>query len=593
MLEILRDILNILNRKEKNGILIVFISCVCMAFMETAGVASIVPFISVISNPDIIQSNVFLKIAYNVSGVHSNIKFMMVLGFILILTIILSNIVKAVTQYLILRYNNALYASLSRKMLTIYLSKPYIFFLNQNSSDLGSVILTEVRNFIEGLVGPGIQIISNMLISVLIFSLLIATDPIFGITVIATLGICYYFVFLFVKSSLDKIGVGQIRGNRGKFKAVSEAIAGIKEIKILGKEISFIKEFSLHAESHAKLNAQAGVIARSPRYVLESVAFGGIIVATILKLNNESGIDSMMPLLSIYAFAGYRLLPALQQVFSDIASVRVNLGVLKILKIDIGEVPEKEILAKLDFNSKANALGFSNVIQVKNVSFAYPGRANKILCNFNISILKNTKIGIVGSTGSGKSTLVDILMALLEPEHGLLLVDGVPIDRTNASMWQKSIGYVPQMIFLSDDSVARNIALGVPNEDINMNAIKKAAIIANIDKFIEECLPKKYDTIIGEKGIRISGGQRQRIGIARAVYNDPELIVFDEATSSLDNETESVIVESINTMSKNKTIIIVAHRISSLKYCDKIFVIEDSGLLRSLTFGEIYKERQR
>jgi ATP-binding cassette, subfamily B, bacterial PglK len=316
-----------------------------------------------------------------------------------------------------------------------------------------------------------------------------------------------------------------------------------------------------------------------PRFALETIAFGGILLIVLMKLGGDQEFGHIIPILALYSFSGYRLLPALQLVFAGITSVKFTIPALNVLYKDLKDYTESEVLGKIGRYEEIEKLQFTKLIEICNLTFAYPGRAIKILHQVDIVIEKNSMVGFVGSTGSGKTTIIDILIGLLDPDEGNLLVDGTIINRSNVERWQRNIGYVPQMIFLSDDTVTRNIAFGVPRDKIDMEAVKKAAHMANIDKFIEYELPEKYDTSIGEKGVRLSGGQRQRIGIARALYHDPDVLIFDEATSALDGETEAHIVESINSLASKKTIIIIAHRISTLRNCNNIYILEKGVVL--------------
>lgn len=589
MINTFKNVNKVLNNNERRRFVYIFISVLIMAIIEVAGVASILPFMAVISNPKVVETNKYLKLFYNMYNFENIREYLFFLGVIIFIFLVLSNVFKAITTYQMTRYDNDLYASISKRLMAKYLVETYQFYLNKNTSDLGTNILAEARNVINSVVSPALQVLANSMVSVLIIVLLMLFDPTLGITIALVLGGAYTSVYYLVRGRLDEIGIGQVYANRHRFKAVVEALSGIKETIILGKEKYFLDEFSVHANRHAKLNALAGVISKLPRYALETLSFGGILLIVLIKIGGKEEYGHIVPILALYAFSGYRLLPALQQVFSGITMIRSNNAALNIISEDLHGFKETEVLRRIANRCSLTKLPFENTIEIKNLSFAYSGRKSKAISNVDVTIEKNSMIGFVGSTGSGKTTFVDVLIGLLEPAGGKIVVDGTVVDSSNLAHWQRNIGYVPQMIFLTDDTVSKNIAFGVPNDQIDMVAVKKAAEMANIDKFIEEEMPEKYDTFIGEKGVRISGGQRQRIGIARALYHNPEVIVFDEATSALDGQTEAHIVESINRLAGNKTIIMIAHRISTLKNCSKIFIMDKGKVAGQGNYEEIVR----
>jgi ABC-type multidrug transport system fused ATPase/permease subunit len=286
----------------------------------------------------------------------------------------------------------------------------------------------------------------------------------------------------------------------------------------------------------------------------------------------------------LYVYAGYRLLPALQQVYSASTQLRfVDLSLDRIYQ-DLKKLNVSETKKAL---SNCKPISLEKLISLKNISFTYPGSTRLIIKNLNLNISANTTVGIIGSTGSGKTTTIDIMLGLLEAQKGKLEVDGQEITNFNLKSWQKSIGYVPQYIYLSDDTIASNIAFGIDTKSIDYNQIKKVAKIANLHDFVEKELPEKYQTIIGERGTRLSGGQRQRIGIARALYGKPKVLILDEATSSLDNETEKVVIDAIDNLDKKITIIMIAHRLNTIKKCDVIFKLDKGNLINSGTYNEI------
>jgi ABC-type multidrug transport system fused ATPase/permease subunit len=364
---------------------------------------------------------------------------------------------------------------------------------------------------------------------------------------------------------------------------ISEAFGAIKEIKVGGLEKIYVKLFSESAQTFARTQTFSEVIGKLPRYILEAIALGGILLIILYLMNQTAHFNNPLPIVSLYVFAVLRLMPALQQIyvcFSQLAIITPTLDKLY------------DNLKNLKFfneNQDQDIVFLNKKITLKNVYYNYPNSERTALKDINLSINVKSTVGLIGATGSGKTTTVDIILGLLEPEKGSLEVDGKIITKQNVRYWQRSIGYVPQNIYLSDDTVAANIAFGVGLKDINVNQdmVEKAAKIANLHKFIIDELPKQYQTTIGERGVRLSGGQRQRIGIARALYHNPQVLILDEATSALDNETEQAVMDAVNNLSKNITIIIIAHRLSTVKNCDFIFKLEKGQVIARGTFDEI------
>lgn len=590
MFIVINKILSILSPKERTYLYLLFLALVCLAGIELLGVASIMPFMAVVANTDVIYTNRWLKLTYDFFGFTNLQGFLFFLGMIVLGLLVFSNLFKALTTYWTLKHDNGLNCMLARRLLTSYLTRPYEFFLNRNTFEMGKNVLAEVRNVIALILSPIMEALSGALVSFFILSLLLVVNPAIAISIILVLGGAYLAIYLVTSRRLSRIGVGQFHANTMKYKIASEALAGIKDIKILGRESVFLDEFFKHAQRHAKANTVAGTVSKVPRFALEIIAFGGILLIILFNLGSERAFDQLIPLLALYALAGYRLLPALQQIFSSISTIRYHLPALDALYLDL---KEEEIITKSDSylekiqNSKP--LPFTQEFVLSAVTYHYPGIHELAIKGLNLAIKPNTSIGLVGSTGSGKTTTVDIILGLLTPTSGQMLVDGIEINSCNLACWQRNLGYVPQHIYLSDDTITRNIAFGVPNQEIDMTAVIRAARIANMHEFIEGELPESYETIIGERGVRLSGGQRQRIGIARALYRDPTVLIMDEATSALDGITEEAVMEALHNLSGKKTVIMIAHRLTTVKDCDVIYLLEEGQIIDQGKFFDLQK----
>jgi ABC-type bacteriocin/lantibiotic exporter with double-glycine peptidase domain len=555
------------------------------------GIAAVMPFMAVVSNPDVIRANRWLRSAYQLFPFDTIQNFLFFLGTVLLALLVCSNLLKALTVWLTLRYGNRFNYVLSRRLLAHYLTRPYSFFLNRTTSDMGKNVLTEVKGAIDGCFIAGMQVVSCGLVIVCIMGLLLAVEPLIALTIAILLGGAYTGIFLLVRHKLTRISKEQVHAQAMKFKAATDALSGIKDIKILGRELPFLEKFAVHAERHALNIAASGTIALLPKYVLEVLSLGGILLITMYFVGaKHNSAHQMVPILALYAFAGYRILPALQQVFAGIANVRVNLATLEMLQRDLGDKESKDAPENILRQREAlQQFPFKSELTLSNVSFCYKADQKPVIDGVTLRIARNSSIGLVGATGCGKTTLIDIILGLLPPTSGQILVDGTEMGAEALVSWQRNFGYVPQQIYLCDDTITRNIAFGVPDEKIDMAAVVRAAQIANLHRFIEKSLPKGFDTVIGERGVRLSGGQRQRIGIARALYQDPAFLIMDEATNALDGVTEEAVMEALGSLSGQKTIIMIAHRLTTVKDCDVIYIMEQGQIIQRGTFEELQK----
>jgi ABC-type multidrug transport system fused ATPase/permease subunit len=335
-------------------------------------------------------------------------------------------------------------------------------------------------------------------------------------------------------------------------------------------------------------DAASSIVNDIPKYLIETIAIGGILGVIIIMIHSGGKIDDFLPTLTVYVFGSYRLLPLLQKMFRAIANIKFNFPILENFYQDFNSLPS----GKGIIDSNIQKMNFNETIKLENILFSYPASNQVIIKNQNIIIKRNTSVAIVGPTGCGKTTLVDIVLGLLEPQSGGIFVDNQQVDDTNRMSWQKNLGYVPQSIFLTDDTIRSNIAFGINPKDIDDETVIDSAKMANIHDFIENELQDKYNTVIGERGIRLSGGQRQRIGIARALYHNPPVLILDEATSALDSLTENAIIDAIKNLSRKKTIIMIAHRLTTVKNCDVIYLMDKGVIVDHGNFDELYSKNQ-
>lgn len=583
-MQTLKKILFLLSPHEKKRAGFLLLMILIMAFLDVIGVASILPFMAVLTNPSLIETNVILNFMFQTSknlGVENVQHFLFTLGIIVFLTLVISLIFKAITTYVQIKFSQMREFSIGKRLVEGYLHQPYGWFLNQNSAELGKTILSEVAQVVNGGIRPLIELIAKGIVVIALMSLLIITDPILAITVCFSLGVTYLIIFYFIKSFTSRIGKERLKNNQLRFKILSEAFGATKEVKVAGLEETYIKSFSKSAQIFAQTQASAAAVAQLPRFILEAIAFGGILLMILYIMSVTGSFNNSLPIISLYVFAGYRLIPSLQQIYASFTLLTFVGPAIDKLANDIKN------LKHVNINQSQKILPFNKSIVLKNICYNYPASSRTALKDINLCIPANSTVGLIGPTGSGKTTVVDIILGLLEPQDGLMEVDGQIITKHNVRSWQHSIGYVPQHIYLSDNSIAENIAFGVNSKDIDYKVIKKVAEIANLNKFVTDELPEQYQTIIGERGIRLSGGQRQRIGIARALYHNPKVLILDEATSALDNLTEQIVMDAVNNLSQNITIILIAHRLNTVKNCDIIFKLEKGQLIDQGKFNEI------
>ena len=588
MVSIFKKILRLLNGSERKRLYMLFGIMTISALIEVAGIVSILPFLSLITNPALINDNNILKWLYTTLNFQSTNKFLIFTGVVVLLVLIISNVLVILTMWGVARFTNMRNYSISRRLLSRYLHQPYAFFLNKNTIELGKNILSEVAYVTGGVLVPLMDIISRGIVALFIFAMLLAVEPLLALSVMVILGIAYIFIYRIVKKKISNLGKRRFSANTELHKAVYEAFGGIKQLKLLGFEEVFINRYSRPSSSYAKDTATNKIISGTPRYIMEVIAIGGIISVVLYLLASDRVFQDALPLIGLFAFAAYRIMPALQIIFASVTTIRFYTNSLDVLHNDMSSMNHKSY-TMVNAKKKPSPINMQKELKLEEITFSYPGTRKPVIDNLNIKIGSNTSVAFVGKTGVGKTTIADIVLGLLRPCSGRILVDGVEITDENLSGWQKNLGYIPQDIYLLDDTVTRNIAFGVPNEEIDINIVEGVAQIANIHNFVTEELPDKYQTLVGERGIRLSGGQRQRIGIARALYHNPGVLVLDEATSALDGKTENEVFEAINNIARTKTLIIIAHRLTTTRDCDIIYILKDGKIVGQGKYKELMK----
>ncbi|MDE2421515.1 MAG: ATP-binding cassette domain-containing protein [Gammaproteobacteria bacterium] len=569
MFTTLTQLWQILTPLDKRKLLLVLALVMIMAFIEAAGVVSIMPFLAVLSNPSVIESNTLLKKLYYLSSSNTPQQFIMYLGFVSLIIVVFSTCIKVLSQYALNRFSSLQRHYFATRLLKIYLQQTYEFFVQRNSSALITNILSEIDHLIAAMIIPSLNLMSSGVVLLAMIGVLLIYDPIMAISTASVLSGFYLTIYWLVRRKLDQIGKSFTDANSERYQSCQEALGGIKDVMINNAKQGYIDSFEQSSRIFARHIATRDTLGQIPLYIIETVGYGSLIILAIILVMSGKDVSHILPVLGLYGFAAYRMLPAAQIMYRSITQIKFAQQTFNILQ------PEFSLEHYENASpSRLSTIQFRKEIKIENLSFAYPNRSDHpVLQGFNLTIDKNSCIGIVGKSGSGKSTLMDIMLGLLQPQNGRVLIDGVELIPDHWSSWRNIIGYVPQHIYLADKTVAENIAFGVAGSDIDMQAVKLAAQQAQIDSFITQQLPQGYDSIVGERGVMLSGGQRQRIGIARALYKNPQILFMDEATSALDTETEAAVNEAIQSLSGQKTMVIIAHRESAVANCDQIIAI--------------------
>jgi ABC-type multidrug transport system fused ATPase/permease subunit len=578
MISSYRQIFDLLNRVERRQFYLLLVLVILMALIDLVGVAVVFPFLAVAADPSKIHSNSAIKWVYETSGSTSDTSFVVLLGVLIFVFIMVGLAIKLMAQYQIIRFSQMRNHSLSLGLLRRYLSHPYVWFLGRNSADLGAAILAECDRVVSFSLIPAMRIVASAVSLLFVVGLLLVISPV--VTCLAALGIggAYAGIFLLVRRRLAYHGQELVESNATRHRMALEAFGGIKDVKLLGLETRYTDGFDAPGTRFAEAAAASQVIGELPRFLLEAVAFSGLVIIILALLVLQNGqLDDILPMLGVFGFAVLKMFPAIQQIYHGLTQMRFAAPMLAKLHTDLtgGELPPQ---AAGPPGPVPAPLPLTERLEMRDVHFAFPGSGQSTLRGLTLSIAAHSTVGIVGGTGAGKTTAVDLLLGLLTPDKGSIVVDGVALNAASRLSWQRSLGYVPQHIFLTDDSVAANIAFGVPPEARDRVAIERAARLAELHDFVTKEMPQGYDTIVGERGVRLSGGQRQRIGIARALYHDPDVLIMDEATSALDTLTERAVMEAVRNIGKAKTIIMIAHRLTTVRDCDTIFLLEQGRL---------------
>ncbi len=578
----IRRVYHLLEPHQKRWFYGVLVVMAAAAVLQVASVAAVYPFLSVVADPSVVTTG-WLAPVYSALNFPSVERFLAVIALTVFFLLVLANGVLLLEKWLMERFKLGVAHSISVRLVKSYLSRDYAFFLHRNTSDLQRNVLAEAQRIANQLVHAALNLVSKGLVAIGIIVLLLFADPLAVLVVIGVIGGGFALIYQMIRKRMTELGQEYVVHNRKRFHVAQESFGGVKDVKLLGREGALVERFAPASRDWSKGLAKYNVYKEMPKPVIEILAVGGLLIVLAILLVTAQPVATIIPMMGLFVFAGYRLMPVFRELTSAMVAFRFNEEILNLIEQDLEEGKQ----GALDAERKVEPMGFNEAIRLAKASFHYPKGERPVLQDVTLVVPKNTAVAFVGETGAGKTTLVDVILGLYEPQQGQLLVDDVPVTRENVRSWQRNIGYVPQEIFLTDDTVRRNIAFALRDDEIDDEAVEHAAKIAHIHDFIVNELPDGYDTITGERGVRLSGGQRQRLGIARALYHDPEVLVLDEATSDIDNVTEANITEAIDELSGSKTLILIAHRLSTIRNSDRIYVLDHGRVVGEGTYDEL------
>lgn len=556
----------LLTAAEKRSAVFLMIFMFIGMVLETLGIGLVIPTIAAMTQDDLGESYPFLQPFLAFAGNPG--QQMIIMGGMLVLVgiYLIKTIFLTFLAWRQASFSFGVLMRLSRDIFSLYLHQPYTFHLQRNSAHLIRNIVTEVNQFIFNGINPGLILLTEGLVLLGIVSLLFAVEPVGAFIVVTVLGLTGLGFYRFTRQRITSWGEARQYHEGFRIQHLQQGLGGVKDAKLLGLENNFIDQYHYHNIRSARAGKLRAVVQQLPRLWLEFIAVTGLAVLVLVLLVQGSEFSTIVPTLALFAAAAFRLLPSFSRILSAVQSLRFGLAVINTLHKEV------ELTNTDNMNECESIIQFQRMIGLRQVSFTYPDAPAPAVNDLSLTIQRGESVGIIGTSGAGKSTLVDIILGLLKPDQGCITVDGIDI-RNNIMSWQGQIGYVPQSIYLTDDTLRRNVAFGLLDNEIDEAEVIRAINAAQLQDFVTS-LPHGLETIVGERGIRLSGGQRQRIGIARALYNDPAVLVLDEATSSLDISTESHVMEAVTALQGDKTIIIVAHRLSTVAHCDRIYRID-------------------
>lgn len=576
MRKIFRKVMRLLDAKQKRQMVGIVFMMLIGGVLESLGIALIVPIMKVVVSPEKVQESKYLSLIYNGLNLTSTTQLAAIIMVALILVFVVKNVFLYFLNVVQLRFVYTNQFATSRRMMINFMQRPYEYYLNADTSVIQRNITSDVNNM-YGLILSSLQLISEVIVFTCLVAFLVSTDAEMTISIAALLVVVLLVIKYFIKPVMVKAGQENQDYYSGLYKWIDESVTGIKEIKIANKENYFINGYADCGAGYVNAVQKYNLYNSTPRLLIETIAIAGMIGYMLVVMARGTDLTDLVPQLTVLAAAASRLLPSANRINNYLTSIAYFepflMNVSDNLQSEIHDGNISYNSADYRKKSQVDKLPITKSILMKDITYKYPGTDKLILDKADMEVPVGKSVGIVGTSGAGKTTIVDVMLGLLKPESGNILADGVDVME-HYPEWLKNIGYIPQTIFMIDSTIRKNVAFGYPDEEIDDTRVWNALKEASLDEFVRS-LPEGLDTKIGERGIRLSGGQKQRIGIARALFEDPEVLVLDEATSALDNETEAAIMESINNLHGKKTLVIIAHRLQTIEKCDMVYSIKD------------------
>lgn len=577
MLQIYKKMMVLLDKKQKRTMVGIVFMMLIGAILEAIGISVIVPIVQIVMDEQALNKPGLVRTIYDFLGMESQKQFTLVILGALAAIFAIKNIYLYIQQKVLCHFVYTNQFRTSERMMKNYLHKDYEFFLNADTAVVQRTITSDVNNM-YALILNSLQLVSEIIVFAIIAVVLIVSDWQMTLVISGMLGVTLLLITKAIKPVMRKAGEDNQEYYSGLFKLISQTVMGIKEVKITAREQHFVDEYVKCGRGYVDAVQKYTLLTSIPRLLIETVCISGTVVYMMVLIAMGTPLSDLVTTLTVFAAAVVRLMPCATRINTYLNNISYFepflMGVSDNLQDEINHPDLKREFAKDD----QKKMPLHKAITLKDITYAYPNSDKLIFEHADMEIPIGKAVGIVGTTGAGKSTVVDILLGLLNMQGGTVYADDADI-RSDYYGWLKNVGYIPQMIFMLDDTIRRNVAFGVPDELISEERVWEVLKEAQLDEFIKT-LPEGLDTSIGERGIRLSGGQRQRIGIARSLYNDPDVLIMDEATSALDNDTEAAIIESINRLHGKKTLVIIAHRLQTIENCDMIYRVENGKVLR-------------
>ena len=585
MLKVIKQLFVLLTDKQLKQFYILQVLVVIMAFTELLGIASIAPFMALVGDISILETNGIFAQLYKMSGLNNPMDFLFYTGVIVLVMLTFSTVISMFTTWRLSIFGARIGTEIADRLYSYYMQQSWQFHASGSSAQLTKQVSTEAARISSQIVQPLMIMNSKLVLALFISISIVIYDPVIAILGLFIFSLAYFVLYRLVRQKLESNGQQLSEVSTQRFRLMNEGFGGIKDVLLLNRSHDFITRFHDSGKVFARAQGTNIAISQVPRYFIELIAFGAMISLVLVLIKVHSGnLGEVLPILAVYALAAFKLLPALQQIYSSLSQIKGNTAAFEAVKDDLERSFDSQKTSSDTVVS--TPIDLKRSIKLSNIEFTYPGKERPAVDGVNMSIPVNSVIGLVGSSGSGKSTLIDLLLGLLTPQQGGIYVDDVRITADNKRAWQDLLGFVPQSIFLSEGSIAENIAFGIPAKDISLKQVNKALKLANLTELVEQ-LPDGVNTRVGERGVQLSGGQRQRIGIARALYHEAEVLVFDEATSALDGITEKIVMDAIHEFSGQKTIIMIAHRLKTVEKCDLIYFMEHGKIIDHGTYQEL------